>query len=351
MRACIIGASGFTGGELLRILLQHGGVEVACATSRKFKGEYVYRVHPNLRGFTNLKFVEPSLDAALKADVVFLALPHGESVKWVPQLYEHGLMTVDLAADFRLKDPNAYVEWYRWPQPHPYPDLLKRAVYGLPELHRDELPGAKLIASPGCTATASIMALAPLAKYGLLGPLPPVVDVKMGSSGAGAEGSVLDMHSLRTYVIRPYEPVHHRHAAEVEQELSRLAGREVKVAYTPHAVDVVRGILSTAHVFAEREVDEPTLWKAYRAMYGDSKFVRIMKDRLGLARYPNIKYVLGTNIVDVGFEVDSRLRRIVAFSAIDNLVRGAAGQAVQAFNVAAGFPEDQGLRYIPPHPI
>jgi len=119
MRACIIGASGFTGGELLRILLQHGGVEVTCATSRKFKGEYVYRVHPNLRGFTNLKFVEPSLDAALKADVVFLALPHGESVKWVPQLYEHGLMTVDLAADFRLKDPNAYVEWYRWPQPHP----------------------------------------------------------------------------------------------------------------------------------------------------------------------------------------------------------------------------------------
>ncbi|MEL9990278.1 MAG: N-acetyl-gamma-glutamyl-phosphate reductase [Thermoproteus sp.] len=351
MKACIIGASGFTGGELLRILLQHSGVEVVCATSRKFKGEYVYRIHPNLRGFTNLKFVEPSVDVALKADVVFLALPHGESVKWVPQLYEHGLMVVDLSADFRLKDPKAYMEWYKWPQPHPYPDLLKKAVYGLPELHRDELPGAKLIASPGCTATASIMALAPLAKYGIIGPLPPVVDVKMGSSGAGAEGSVLDMHSHRTYVIRPYEPVHHRHIAEVEQELSRLAGREVKVAYTPHAVDAVRGILSTAHVFTDRDVDEPTLWKAYRAMYGDAKFVRLVKDRAGLARYPNIKYILGTNIVDVGFEIDARIKRVVAFAALDNLVRGAAGQAVQAFNIAAGFPEEEGLKMIPLNPI
>ena len=349
-RVCIVGASGFTGGELLRILLQHSGVEVVCATSRKFKGEYVYRVHPNLRGFTQLKFVEPTIDAALKADVVFLALPHGESVKWVPQLYESGVAVFDLSADFRLKDPNAYVEWYKWPQPHPYPDLLAKAVYGQPELHREELVGARLVAGPGCMATASILMLAPLAKFGLIS-APPVVDAKIGSSGAGAEGSVVDLHSFRTYVVRPYEPVHHRHIAEIEQELSRLAGKEVKVAFTPHAVDIVRGIFTTGHVFVEKMPTEADLWKYYRALFGDSKFIRIVKDRLGISRYPNVKYVLGSNLVDLGFELDARMKRVVTFAAIDNLVRGAAGQAVQAFNIAMGFPEDEGLRHIPVAPI
>jgi N-acetyl-gamma-glutamyl-phosphate reductase (EC 1.2.1.38)/N2-acetyl-L-aminoadipate semialdehyde dehydrogenase (EC 1.2.1.-) len=262
-RVCVVGASGFTGGELLRLLLQHSGVEVVCATSRRFKGEYVYRVHPNLRGFTQLKFVEPSIDAALKADVVFLALPHGESVKWVPKLYESGVAVFDLSADFRLKDPEAYVEWYRWPQPHPYPDLLQKAVYGQPELHREELVGARLVAVPGCMATASILMLAPLAKFGLIRDVPPVVDAKIGSSGAGAEGSVADLHSLRTYVVRPYEPVHHRHIPEIEQELSRLAGRQVKVAFTPHAVDLVRGIFATGHVYVEKLPAEADMWKYF----------------------------------------------------------------------------------------
>jgi N-acetyl-gamma-glutamyl-phosphate/LysW-gamma-L-alpha-aminoadipyl-6-phosphate reductase len=350
-RVCVVGASGFTGGELLRILLQHSGAEVVCATSRKFKGEYVYRVHPNLRGFTQLRFVEPSIDAALKADVVFLALPHGESVKWVPKLYESGVAVFDLSADFRLKDPDAYVEWYRWPQPHPYPDLLQKAVYGQPELHREELVGARLVAVPGCMATASILMLAPLAKFGLIRDVPPVVDAKIGSSGAGAEGSVVDLHSFRTYVVRPYEPVHHRHIAEIEQELSRLAGRRVKVAFTPHAVDLVRGIFATGHVYAEALPAEVDMWRYFRALYGDSKFIRIVRDRLGISRYPNVKYVLGTNLVDLGFELDPRLNRVVTFAAIDNLVRGASGQAVQAFNIAMGFPEVEGLRQIPPAPL
>jgi N-acetyl-gamma-glutamyl-phosphate/LysW-gamma-L-alpha-aminoadipyl-6-phosphate reductase len=350
-RVCIVGASGFTGGELLRLLLQHSGVEVVCATSRRFKGEYIYRVHPNLRGFTQLKFVEPSIDAALKADVVFLALPHGESVKWVPKLYESGVAVFDLSADFRLKDPEAYMEWYRWPQPHPYPDLLQKAVYGQPELHREELVGARLVAVPGCMATAAILMLAPLAKFGLIRDVPPVVDAKIGSSGAGAEGSIADLHSLRTYVVRPYEPVHHRHIAEIEQELSRLAGRQIRVAFTPHAVDLVRGIFATGHVYVEKLPAEADMWKYFRALYGDSKFIRIIRDRLGLARYPNVKYVLGSNLVDIGFELDPRLNRVVTFSAIDNLVRGASGQAVQAFNVAMGFPEDEGLRQIPLAPV
>ncbi|MFN3805005.1 MAG: N-acetyl-gamma-glutamyl-phosphate reductase [Pyrobaculum sp.] len=351
MRVCIVGASGFTGGELLRLLLQHGEVEVACATSRKFRGEYVYRVHPHLRGFTQLKFVEPTVDAALKADVVFLALPHGESVKWVPTLYESGAAVFDLSADFRLKDPDAYVEWYRWPQPHPYPDLLAKAVYGLPELHRQELVGARLVAIPGCMATASILMLAPLAKHGVVGQTPPVVDAKIGSSGAGAEGSVVDLHSFRTYVVRPYEPVHHRHIAEIEQELSLLAGRPVRVAFTPHAVDLVRGIFASGHVYTERLPTEADMWKYYRSLYGDSRFIRLVKDRLGLSRYPNVKYVLGSNMADIGFELDVRLSRVVTFAAIDNLVRGAAGQAVQAFNIAMGFPEDEGLGQTPLAPV
>ena len=351
LSACVIGASGFIGGELLRILLSHPEVEVRCATSRRFKGEYVYRVHPNLRGFTNLRFSEPSIDEATKHDVVFLALPHGESVNWVPKLYETGITVVDLSADFRLKDPNAYVEWYRWPQPHPYPDLLQKAVYGLPELHREELRGAKLIASPGCMATASILMLAPLARFGVIRSAPPIVDAKIGSSGAGAEGSVLDVHSHRTYVVRPYEPVHHRHIAEIEQELSRVAGRRITVAFTPHAVDLVRGIFATGHVITDVELDEPKMWRMYRELYGSSPFVRIVKDRAGLQRYPNVKYVLGTNIADIGFEIDKRVGRVLAFAAIDNLVRGGSGQAVQAFNVAMGFPEELGLRQIPIHPI
>ncbi|MEM1519505.1 MAG: Asd/ArgC dimerization domain-containing protein, partial [Pyrobaculum sp.] len=183
------------------------------------------------------------------------------------------------------------------------------------------------------------------------GETPPVVDAKIGSSGAGAEGSVVDLHSYRTYVVRPYEPVHHRHIAEIEQELSLLAGKGVKVAFTPHAVDLVRGIYATGHVFVDKLPVEADMWKYYRAMYGDSKFIRVVKDRLGLARYPNVKYVLGSNFVDVGFELDPRLGRIVTFAAIDNLVRGASGQAVQAFNIAMGFPEDEGLRHIPLAPV
>jgi N-acetyl-gamma-glutamyl-phosphate/LysW-gamma-L-alpha-aminoadipyl-6-phosphate reductase len=243
------------------------------------------------------------------------------------------------------------VEWYKWPQPHPYPDLLQKAVYGQPELHREELVGARLVAVPGCMATAAILMLAPLAKFGLIRDVPPVVDAKIGSSGAGAEGSIVDLHSLRTYVVRPYEPVHHRHIPEIEQELSRLAGRQIKVAFTPHAVDLVRGIFATGHVYVEKLPTETDMWKYFRALYGDSKFIRIIRDRLGLARYPNVKYVLGSNLVDIGFELDPRLNRVVTFSAIDNLVRGASGQAVQAFNIAMGFPEDEGLRQIPLAPV
>lgn len=258
---------------------------------------------------------------------------------------------MDLSADFRLKNPEDYVKWYHWPQPHPYPDLLKAAVYGLPELHRSELRGARLIAVPGCMATASILALAPVVKEGFVDMDFIVVDAKIASSGAGAEGTVMDYHWHRTHVVRPYQPVNHRHTAEIEQELSLIAGRHVTVGFTPHAVDMVRGIFVTAHARLVKNIGEPDLWRAYRGMYGNEKFIRIVKDRSGLAHYPSVKYVVGTNLVDVGFEIDQRISRLVLFSAIDNIMRGAAGQAVQAFNIAMGIPEDEGLRAITPYPI
>ena len=352
-RVAIIGGSGLIGGELLRLLLQHRYVEIVCVTSREFKGEYVFRVHPNLRGYINLRFIEPKIDKILKyePDVVFLAVPHGQSIKYTPKLLECGLKVIDLSADFRLKDPNAYVYWYGWKNPHPYPDLLQKAVYGLPELHRDELVNAKLIAVPGCIATASILSLAPVVKNKIVDTTSIIIDVKIGSSGAGLSKSIVDIHSLRTYTVRPYKPTNHRHIAEIEQELSRLCNCNVKVLLTPHAIDIVRGIYTTSYAKYINDIDEPTLWKVYRSMYSNCMFIRIVKDRLGLARYPNIKYVLGTNLVDLGFEIDKRTSKLILFAAIDNLVRGGAGQAIQAFNISQNYPEDEGLRLIPIHPL
>ncbi|GGP20900.1 N-acetyl-gamma-glutamyl-phosphate reductase [Thermocladium modestius] len=352
-RACVVGASGVTGGELLRLLVGHGGVDISCITSREHRGEYAFRVHPNLRGRLSVAFAEPSLDSVLKRDpdVVFLALPHGESVKWVPRLVESGLTVIDLSADFRLKDPSAYAEWYGWSGGHPYPDLLGRAVYGLPELHRGELRGAKLIAVPGCMATASILALAPPTGARLVDVGRLVIDVKISSSGAGSQASRLDMHPFRTYVVRPYEVVHHRHIAEIEQELGLVSGERVRAAFTPHAVDLVRGILATGHAWLSREVSEPDVWAAYRSMYGGERFIRLVKDRAGYQRYPDVKYVIGSNLADIGFEIDDRMGRLVVFSAIDNLMKGAAGQAVQDMNIALGFDEAEALGSAPLYPV
>ncbi len=351
-RVGIIGASGFVGGELLRILLSHPQVEVKVATSREFKGEYVFRVHPHLRGKTMLKFVEPNIDLISKeCDYVFLAVPHGQSLHLVPKLLEVGLKVLDLSADYRLKDPEAYVKWYDWKEPHPYPDLLKKAVYGLPEIHREEIKNANLVAVPGCMSTAGILSLLPLVKNNLIETSRIVVDVKIGSSGAGAHAPRLDLHSYRTYVVRPYEVTEHRHIAEIEQELTLVAGEKVQIAFTPHAVDVVRGILATSHSWAKRPVTEPELWKAFRSVYGNEPFIRIAKDKTGFHRYPDIKYVIGSNYCDVGFEIDARTGRIVTFAAIDNLMKGAAGQAVQCMNIMLKINEKTGLDIVPVFPV
>ena len=339
----IVGASGYTGGELLRLLLTHPEVEIVKATSREYAGEYVYRVHPNLRGITSMKFDRPSLDDLLKnCELVFVATPHGVSSKLVPHLLESGLRVVDLSADFRLRNPEDYPKWYGWS--HPKPELLRQAVYGVPELYREQIKGAKLVACPGCMAIAGILALAPPVKAGIVDLEHLVVDVKIGSSGAGAKPTRSTHHAERYGVVRPYKPSGHRHTAEIEQELRALSGGNVRVAFSAHAVNIVRGILATAHAFLTKEVSQADLWRIYREFYQGEPFIRIVKDRKGVCKLPDPKSVIGSNFCDVGFELDPHANRLVALSALDNLMKGAAGIAVQNMNIMLGFSEDLGLK-------
>ncbi len=345
VEACIVGASGYTGGELLRYLALHPDVEVVLATSREYAGLPVSYVHINLRGFyRHLRFRKPDIDEiSRKCSVVFLALPHGASMRLVPELLRVGLKVLDLSADYRLKSPEAYEYWYG--RRHEYPELLSEAVYGLPELHRDEIRGAKLVAVPGCNSTAAILAAAPLVKHRLIDLDHIVVDVKAGSSEAGSKPYPGSHHPERENAIRPYDPAGHRHVAEVEQELGALAGRELRVAFVPHAVSAIRGSLATVHAWLLDGVTERDVLRAYASMYHGEPFVRLV--RVGVLRYPDPKYVIGSNYADVGFAVEERVGRVAAFAAIDNLGKGAAGQAIQCMNIMLGFEETRGL-LIPP---
>ncbi|HUR62007.1 MAG TPA: N-acetyl-gamma-glutamyl-phosphate reductase [Candidatus Thermoplasmatota archaeon] len=341
--AAILGGSGYTGGELLRLLLQHPHIELLGATSQGHAGEPVHRSHPNLRGATDLKFVPRN--ELPDADVVFTCTPHTESMHAVPDLVRDGRLVVDLSADFRLRDAAAYQQWYGVPHAAPY--LLGQAVYGLPETRRKEMPGATLISGVGCFATATNLALLPLARAGLLEGARIVADGKIGSSAAGAEANAAGMHAERSRSHRLYAPTSHRHVAEVQQE---TGARQVHASV--HTVELVRGVLSTCHVLLASPVaDEKTVWKAYRAQYQDEPFVRIAKERTGIHRGPDPNLVSGSNYADVGFHVEEGGHRIVASCAIDNLVKGAAGSAIQSMNVALGLPEKSGLAQLPVHPV
>ncbi|AHC51110.1 N-acetyl-gamma-glutamyl-phosphate reductase [Sulfolobus acidocaldarius SUSAZ] len=345
IRVAVIGGSGYTGGELLRLLAMHNKVEVTYITSREYAGKPISIIHPNLRGFYNINFSQFSWDKiGEKAEAVFLALPHKVSVDYVPKLLEMGLQVVDLSADFRLKNPELYKLWYEFD--HPYPDLLKKAVYGIPEIHYEELKGAKLIASPGCNSTATILAAAPLVYSNILDNYRLISDVKVGSSEGGAKPNEGSHHPERQNAIRPYEAEGHRHAAEVEQELQYISKKEVKISLVPHAVSTIRGALASVHGWLISDnLNEIEFWKKIIEFYRGRKFVRVIRGNIH--PYPDPKYVIGSNFVDIGFAVEKRVGRITMFSAIDNLMKGAAGQAVQAFNVSRGFEEDEGLR-IPP---
>lgn len=350
MRIGIIGGSGYVGSELLRLLLMHPQVEVTMVTSRQSAGEFIFNIHPNLRGLTQLKFVPQDMDELQKnCDLVFTATPHGGSVNLVPKLLEVGLKVIDMSADFRLKNPSDYDLYYGWS--HAHPEMLKEAVYGLPELHREEIKQAKLVACPGCMATSAILGLAPIIKAGLVENNKIIVDLKVGSSGGGSKATLASHHPERSGGVRPYQVVGHRHTAEVEQELTALSDEPVKIGFTPHAVNMVRGILSTIHVFPKQPLTNKDLWKALRGMYGTEPFIRLVKYQKGPYQLPDPKITLGTNFCDVGFEIDERVNRLLIFSAIDNMVKGAAGQGVQCLNLLMGVDETTSIKSTGFHPM
>lgn len=349
MKVSIIGGSGYAGGELLRLLLRHPHVTIAQVTSESHVGEYVYQVHPNLRKQTDLQFT--SLDQLTACDVLFIGLPHGEAQKRIEQLAALAPKVIDLSADFRLRDAARYQQWYH--EAHAAPAWLSKFVYGLPELHREEMKSANYVSGVGCNATASIFALLPLHRAGLIDEGKPIiVDIKVGSSEGGNAPSLSSHHPERSGSVRSFAPTGHRHTAEVNQELGLT---NVHLSIT--SVEMVRGVLATAHVWlkevALRQAQgalEKDLWKAYRAFAKDEPFVRVVKDKTGIHRYPDPKILAGTNFVDIGFEFDADTNRVVSICALDNLMKGAAGSAVQAMNVMCGFEETTALEFSGLHP-
>ncbi|MDE2710333.1 MAG: N-acetyl-gamma-glutamyl-phosphate reductase [Acidobacteriota bacterium] len=340
IRVSIAGASGYAGGELLRLLLGHPEVEVAEITSERLAGRFAHGVHPNLRGVTRLRF--RTLDELAGCDVLFVCLPHGESSRRMDDLRRTAGRIVDLGADFRLRDPAAYERWYG--EPHPRPDLLGRFVYGIPELNREALRDADLVACAGCNATAAILALKPLATAGALESA--VIEVLVGSSEAGAQATSASHHPERSGVARAFKPTGHRHQAEIAEAL----GVE-DLHFSATSIEMVRGVLATCHVFADRALEDRELWQIYRDAYGGEPFVRIVKGQTGIHRYPEPGILAGTNYCDVGFERDPDTQRVVVMSALDNLMKGAAGQAVHAFNLMCGFEETAGLEFTGLHPL
>jgi LysW-gamma-L-alpha-aminoadipyl-6-phosphate/LysW-L-glutamyl-5-phosphate reductase len=350
MKVGVVGASGYVGGELLRLLVVHPKVEVNMVTSRQKAGEYVHRIHPSLKGFIDLTFSPFDMEKLVNScDIVFTSVPHGKSNKIVKELYGRGMKIIDLSADFRLKNPKDYVKWYGWE--HPFPELLSKSVYGVPELHREDIKKSQLVSCPGCMAVTSLLALKPLIENNLIDTEHIVVDSKIGSSGAGIKANAGTHHAMRYGVIRPYKPAKHRHTGEIEQELGLIAKKTIKVSMSPHAVNIVRGILTTNHTFMRKPMSELELWKAYRNSYRDEPFLRFIRDKKGLYKFPDPKFLIGSNFCDIGFDIDEDNQRLVSLSASDNLMKGAAGSAIQNMNILYGFDETEGLKYTPLTPV
>ncbi|CAN5747529.1 N-acetyl-gamma-glutamyl-phosphate reductase [soil metagenome] len=343
----VIGGSGYAGGELVRLLLAHPGVTIRQVTSERFVGKFVRMLHPNLRKVTDLKFVKS--ESLEPCDVVFMALPHGISMGKLADVREKAPIIIDLSSDFRLNNPDDYPMWYS--HEHNDLDALGRFVYGSPELHREEIRTADWIASPGCMSTTTILGLYPLFQAGVVDlEMPVIADVKTGSSGSGGSPNLGSHHSERSGAMRSFKPTGHRHSAEIIQELT-FGSCVPKVAFSATAIEAVRGILATSHVFLKEPLEDKDLWKIYRAAYKDEPFMRIVKENAGVHRYPEPKLLSGSNWCDVGFERDSHSNRVVVMAATDNLMKGASGQAVQAFNIRMGYDETTAIDFPGLHPI
>jgi len=348
VNVAIVGASGYSGEELVRLLLEHPHVNLSIITSRQHDGQPMVSVFPRFAGYNqaaNLKFSTPSIDLlSEKADVVFLALPHGVAAEFAVPLAKKGVTVIDLSADFRINNAAVYQDFYG--NEHPAPEWLTKAVYGLPEIHRDDIAKATLIASPGCYPTSILLPTIPLIKEGLIDTSQIIANSMSGVSGAGRNASVPFLYVECNESLRPYGVPKHRHLSEIEQELGIANGAPVIIEFTPHLVPVSRGILTTLYLKPPVEkANDFTHWinsvtKCLEDFYKDEPFVRIT----GNKQLPDTKNVTNTNTIEIGWATDERTKRLRIFSAEDNLVKGASGQAIQSFNIKFGFPETAGLK-------
>lgn len=347
LNVAIIGASGYTGGELLRLLKQHPDVEIAAATSERSVERTVSDVFPNLRGF-DLKF-EPLKIKKLsnKAELFFLCLPHKTSQQAVADLFKAGKRVIDLSADYRLKDAEVYAKWYK--TPHAFLNLLKKAVYGLPELYREKIKQAEIIANPGCYPVSAILGLAPVIGKDYIDSESVIIDSKSGVSGAGRNPALPFMFSEANESVKAYAVASHRHTPEIEQELSFLSKKKINIVFTPHLIPMDRGILSTIYVRLKKRIPLSEIQRVYKTFYRKEPFVRVLEDW----EYPATKAVRGSNYCDISVFLDDHSQKkqiLIIVSAIDNLLKGASGQAVQNMNIMYGFDETAGLTDASPCP-
>ncbi len=344
IRIGIVGASGYTGVELVRLLCSCPDVKLKVATSRQYKGKKLADVYPSLAGMVDIVCEDLQMEElAERADLFFTAVPHQTAMAIVPDLLRAGKKVVDLSADFRIHDAAVYEKWY---QKHTAQEYLAEAIYGLPELHRQQIAAARLVANPGCYPTSVILGVAPLLQAGVIEPETLIVDSKSGASGAGRLAQTGTLFCEVTEGFKAYKVAAHRHTPEMEQEISALCNKSVTISFTPHLLPMSRGILSTIYATMSKSMTDDEVYELYRNFYKDEPFVRLCEP----GAFPATQFVRGSNFCDLGFKFDSRTGRIVVLAAIDNLVKGAAGQAVQNMNLMCGLPETRGLFGVPLFP-
>ena len=349
MKTAIVGASGYSGEELVRLLLRHPQAELAAVTSRQYAGQTVARVFPKFAHEPQakaLRFSEPKPELLAKeADVVFLALPHGVAAEFAVPLLDLGCQVIDLSADFRLKSPAIYKEFYA--HDHPAPELLAKSVYGLPEIYREELKTASLIASPGCYPTSILLPLIPLLKAKLVRSTGIIADSLSGVSGAGRKVELDYLFVECNESARPYGIPKHRHLSEIEEQLSLAVGESVVIQFSPHLIPINRGILTTLYLLPEKGLANEAqvaafreqIAQCYQSAYGQEPFVRLLEG----AALPDTKNVAGTNVIEIAWRLDPRTGRLIVMSALDNITKGASGQAVQSMNILRGWAETAGV--------
>jgi N-acetyl-gamma-glutamyl-phosphate reductase len=343
-RVGIIGATGYTGLELLRFLIHHPEIEITALTSQKYAGVEIGQVFPALMNYLQTKCEELSVERVSdKTDFVFTAVPHKTAMETVPLFYRQGKRVVDLSADFRFKDAGVYEKWY---QKHTAPDLLPESIYGLPELHRDKIRGARIVGNPGCYPTGALIGLIPLVKKGLISLEDIIVDSKSGVSGAGRDVVLESLFCEINEGVKAYKIFAHRHTPEIEQELGQMARKEIKVTFVPHLIPMDRGILSTLYVHLMKKMKTEELLKTFQDYYKGEPFIRIYPN----GKLPNTKDVRGSNFCDIGLTVRETDGRAIIVTAIDNLVKGASGEAIQNMNIMLGYPETMGLLPTPLFP-